>query len=242
MDSLDETTLPVVDAHERLVGMIDAKDLASVVLPIARKKGKEFIGGKYPMEIYVKSLMSHAPPAVDPDASLGEIVELMLSHKLHSIVITRNELPVGIITQLDLVELIASYGKRKGVYVQITGLEEGDPDIYDAIYSIIQKSMARINKLLKPDILTVHVAQQRQKGLVARYSIHAKLVAIGRTFYGRFEAWDLLRTVSGALDHIEKQIRKRAERKKHREKLRKRVQGRTRRKRREANISLSPLF
>jgi len=58
-------------------------------------------------EIYVFEVMTENVTTCSPDTALKEVVKILSSNRLSSLVITDNDEPVGIITERDMVAIMA---------------------------------------------------------------------------------------------------------------------------------------
>jgi CBS domain-containing protein len=210
---LDERMLPVTDNNDRLVGMIDIKHLTPVLeAPRRRSRAGEISGERIPCDISVKSVMSTPPVSVSPNARVKDVINLMISNDVSSVVVARDRKPVGIITHLDLIELVARYMERAEVYVQITGLEEQDPSVYDAMYALIQKTMKKISKIATPRLLSLHVVHHHHEYDFTKYTIRGRLNTDRKLFVGKAYDWDLMKALGDLLAHMEVQVRREHER------------------------------
>ncbi len=212
MKDLDERSVPVCESSGHLIGVVGIRDLADY---FARERESEtrgeVVGEKEALEIEVGSLMRTPPITVQPDARLSEAVDLMIEKDVSSILVVENREPVGIVTQVDIIELIASFGKAEEVFVQITGLEE-EPEIYDAMYERIQKTIDKTGEILSPKILNIHVAQHHSKGDTSKYTMRARLATDRGLFYARHFDWNIHKTLDGLMDQIEDFVREDKER------------------------------
>ena len=207
MKDLDERSVPVCESSGHLIGVVGIRDLADY---FARERESEtrgeVVGEKEALEIEVGSLMRTPPITVPPDARLSEAIDLMIEKDVSSILVAENREPVGIVTQVDIIELIASFGKAEEVFVQITGLEE-EPEIYDAMYERIQKTIDKTGEILSPKILNIHVAQHHSKGDTSKYTMRARLATDRGLFYARHFDWNIHKTLDGLMDQIEDFVR-----------------------------------
>jgi ribosomal subunit interface protein len=124
--------------------------------------------------------------------------------------------PVGIVTQLDVLELVASYQERRQVYVQITGLDEQDPDLYDEMYRLIEKTMNRITPITMPQLLMLHFTEHHRQKEGRNFTVRARLSTSHGLFFSEGSDYELFRVLDTVLDHLEKQIVKDKERTKDR--------------------------
>ncbi len=82
--------LPVVNANNELSGIISTKDLAGA--PDRRKP--------------IKSIMTSPVRIVKKSANVKSVIEIMLKHKICSVLVANEEDVVGIVTTDDLLKLL----------------------------------------------------------------------------------------------------------------------------------------
>ncbi|MDI6917802.1 MAG: CBS domain-containing protein [Thermoplasmatales archaeon] len=211
-------TLPVVDKNGEITGAFGLKDISSFFEANRIKASKgEVYGEKNPVNIEVKSIMHSPPITVNQKANVGAVIDLMTKHSISSVFVEEKQKPVGIITQADILGILAGLKERKGAYVQITGLEE-DPSVYNTMYKIIEKYLKRINKMSAPQMLLLHVATYHPKGKTAKYSVSAKLNTPRKLFVSKSRAqlyqWDLMKSLDEVMSHLEKMVRREKEKEK----------------------------
>ncbi len=213
MKGLMEKSLPVVDNGGRLVGAVSMQEVMEVLwTPKAAKPANEIIGGREAPEIAVGSVMSRPAVSVAPADTIGKVASLMVEKGLATVFVAEDGKLVGVVSQADLMEQVISLKTREGVYVQITGLDEEDPDVYTILYEQIEKSMRRIDKIQFPRVFTVHVSAYHHDGLRSKYSLHARLTTDRGMYYASGTDWDLHRTVDSLLDQLEKTVKREHER------------------------------
>ena len=102
LQNLDIRHLPVVNETYELVGMISDRDLRAVSVPYFLDE--ETAGSiAAVLDADVSSVMSGDVISVDEDATAGEIVLLMLEHKIGAVpVIDVEGLLVGIVSYVDV--------------------------------------------------------------------------------------------------------------------------------------------
>ena len=88
LQALDVRHLPVIDNEGQLVGMLSDRDLRSSL---------------FPLDASVSSVMSTDVIAVDLDADVAEIIDLMLDNKIGAVpVLDSDDVLVGIISYVDV--------------------------------------------------------------------------------------------------------------------------------------------
>ncbi len=217
MYKLDVRALPVIDSNEEIVGVVGLKDLAKVThRERNRQTTGDVKGGKIaPTKMAVRGVMNSPPITINEDQKIVDVVELMNSNNISSIIVTKKNKPVGIVTQFDLIELIASFKHEDQVFVQISGLHEADPDAYDMMYELIQKHIKRVSKIVTPKIFTIHVAAHEAGSdhISGDVTVRGRMTTEHELYYSSAEDWDLMKALSTMLSIIEKSVRKDKEKK-----------------------------
>jgi CBS domain-containing protein len=210
MKGLMEKSLPVVDKSGRLVGAVSMHEVMEIIWsPKSSKPYNELVGSdKEPPDIAVGSIMSRPAISVLPSDSIGKVASLMLEKGLATIFVHEGERLVGVVSQADLMEQVISLKKREGVYVQITGLVEEDPDVYNVLYDQIEKAMNRIDKIQFPRVFTVHIQTYHSEGMRSKYSIHGRLTTDRSMYYASQTDWNLYKTMDALLDQLEKTVKR----------------------------------
>jgi len=211
-------TLPVADKNGNIIGAFGLKDISSFFEASRNKSSRgEVSGERIPVNIEVKSVMHSPPITVDQKANVGAVIDLMTQHRISSVIVEERQKPVGIVTQADILGLLAGLKERKDVYVQITGLEE-DASVYNVMYEVIEKYLKRISKMLTPQMLMLHVTTYHPKGKNAKYSVSAKLNTPRKLFVSKSRAqlyqWDLMKSLDEVMSHLEKMVRRGKEKEK----------------------------
>lgn len=212
MKQLAVRTLPVVDENQRLTGVVGVKDIARIWTPKTKESTGELAGEKISLEIEVKSIMNTDPISIESEGKVRDVIKLMQRHEISNILVTEKEKPIGIITTLDLIELLARLKEREALYVQITGLDEEDADMYDEMYELISKSMKKINRMEKTRILALHVTQYHNRSFVKEYELRARLSTEKQMFYAQGKGWALLKALDEILEAFERMVIKEKER------------------------------
>ena len=107
---------PVIDENGDLVGVISQTDLIRAVVG-------DFLGpdSEDLLEVFGESgnfgdpllgktageVISHVIYSAEPNDPVGEVARKMLAHHIHRLIVVENNKPVGIISSMDLVTLLA---------------------------------------------------------------------------------------------------------------------------------------
>ena len=208
MRDLDVRTLPVVDAEGRLTGVLGVKDIMAYY---GKERGQRRSAAGVPgdtvdLSITVGSLMNSPAIHTTVESNMAEVVSLMADNHISSVVVVDKEAPTGIVTHMDVLELVASYQERRQVYIQITGLEEHDPDVYDEMYGLIERRMQKITPIAMPQLLMLHFTEHHHPAEPRHYSIRARLSTNTGLFFSEGQDFDKFRALDNVLEHIERQI------------------------------------
>ncbi|MBS3815951.1 MAG: CBS domain-containing protein [Candidatus Thermoplasmatota archaeon] len=208
MDRYDVRVLPVVDQHEKLIGMIGIQDILNkVARPIPREE-KNSKGGEIDSpqrDIEVKSVMSESAITISLNSSIHDAAKKMNERGISTLVVTREGEIKGVITQFDLIEMITSFREADQVYVQISGLK-GRSDVYDQMYDMIQKCLGKMNKVLDPLVLNVHVVSHQEDGTQAKYSVRLRLSTDFGMYYAKKVDWNMMEALDEGLDSLKKRV------------------------------------
>jgi len=209
MRGLDEKNLPVLDKEGRLVGVIGMMDIMKATWKPKKAQKKEFKSDNKPVEVIVSSIMNKPAICVSPENLVEDALRKMIRRDISTIFVTENSKLTGVLTLKDILEQAMSMEKREeGVFVQLTGLQVEDPDIYDSIYSIIQKGLIRTAKFATPRLFNAHVVTYNHQGLRSKYSVHARLTTDKSMYFAKTSDWDLFKAMNDSLEVLEKEIKK----------------------------------
>ena len=212
MQALGERSVPVVDEHRHLVGVVGHRDVSDLFArPKPRQSAGAVSGEKTHLQAQAKGVMRYPVVTVGPDATVAQAAALMVKHDISSVIVVDRDEPAGVVTKLDLVTLVAGLKEREELLVQISGLEE-QPDVYDSLYEVIRKAMQKLAQIVTPRSLVVHVQTYKAEGDRFKYSLHARFTTAHRMYYLSHFDWDLHGAMAGLMDLFERQIVKEKER------------------------------
>jgi acetoin utilization protein AcuB len=102
LQELNVRHIPVVNQSNELVGMLSDRDLRAVSVP--RTIDEEWLGElRIALETPVARVMSSNVVTVQEEASMPEVIELMLDNKIGAVpVVDADSALVGIISYIDL--------------------------------------------------------------------------------------------------------------------------------------------
>ena len=203
MRGLDIRTVPVIDDRGTVVGIVGMKE---IIDHNWRRKDRRTVGdlsGKSgASSILVESLCATAPKTVSWDDTIGKAAEIMLDSCISTLPVVENKKLVGILTQYDIIEMMAACKEREMMFVQISGLDDDDKYYSDSIDKMIQYEMGKIAKVKRPQSLSLHVVKYSAQGAKHKYSINARLILDGDMLAAKEVGWDIQKTVEDVLKKL----------------------------------------
>lgn len=102
--------LPVISTDEHLVGIVSDRDCRMALhLPDAKQTRQEEPITK---KTLISSIMTPAPITIEEDVPAHEAARLLLTHRISSLPVMRDETLIGIITTSDLLVAFMSISKK----------------------------------------------------------------------------------------------------------------------------------
>jgi CBS domain-containing protein len=97
--------LPVVDASNRLLGLVTQRDLfkaaMSSIVKISHEEERQWLG-----KVLVRDVMTKAVTTVDPEADLLDAADKLLTGKFGCLPVVENRRLVGILTETDFLQYV----------------------------------------------------------------------------------------------------------------------------------------
>lgn len=208
--SLDVTALPVISEGGKLQGILRISDMSSDLLTRRDKNRDDQIRGNRPQSgIKVSSLMSSAVSVSEGD-TLSSCSSRMVENKLHVIPVTgKNQKLVGVIENVDIIDLLAGRYSEGGILISVSGLEDGEEGLYDATFFLGDKFAQRFSRLTghKNGTLGIHVIKYRTEGEV-KYSVRTRLISGNISMAQDSHGWNYAKCLSEILDVYERRLKK----------------------------------
>lgn len=108
LDQHQVTSMPVIDAQGRLVGVVSEADvIRDVMLPDRRRHEIPVQVSGVPASLRVADVMTHLPLCVGPDDDLAEAVELLVSTQVKSLPVVEHDHVVGMVSRRDVIAVLA---------------------------------------------------------------------------------------------------------------------------------------
>jgi CBS domain-containing protein/ribosome-associated translation inhibitor RaiA len=198
--------IPVVNSEKKLSGVVTIFDLLKSVKPKERMSFYSMAAEKERlMGVPLSVVMNNKPTTVERKTSLSETVSLMRKYETDGVIVVENNIPVGIVTEKDLLEFYVSGLKQKGVYYQISGLADEDDFIVATVDRMIGDTLKKLSNIYDINSFFLHVKRYDKKGKV-KYSIRTRLLTNKGAFISKSYAWDLRSAVDEALDRLERLV------------------------------------
>ncbi len=100
--------LPIVDAENKLIGIVSSNDLAKVFLKLGRSPKRISLDiASIDAAISVSDIMTPYPVSVTPDTPLTKAVEIFSEKKFLALPVVENGELVGILSVKDVVSYLA---------------------------------------------------------------------------------------------------------------------------------------
>lgn len=214
MRDLEVRTVPVVDDYERLVGIIGIKDIVhyswSGTSTLRQSRG-DLAGENNPVELEVRSVMHEHPITLNADDKLTKAIDVMIENNISTIPVITGERMVGVITKYDVLEMMASVRNRDMVYTQISGLEEEDRFSLDTMEREVQSGLAKIAKITRPLLFTIHVSKYNNTGNSAKYSLIGRLSTENSQYMAKAVDWSLGQATVELMDNLDRIVKEKKE-------------------------------
>ncbi len=210
----DDAPIPVVDAHDRLVGAVGLADLAKVLWrPRSVGRGdrpKEDAARGRVDRVEVRSIMRRPAVTVPVGTEVSDAARRMTREKSSSVFVVEGDRLRGVLTQRDVLLYVAgghpSTRGRGEVFVQVHGFPlSRDPELLEQIDRAVGRGLRRIGRRVRPMLLDLEL---RPEGVhrTANTTVLARLVTDGGgTFYASRSAWNPLMAVARVLEQVERQ-------------------------------------
>ncbi len=208
MERYHVRVLPVVDTHGKLIGMVGIQDiLDKVTRPIAREEKGNMSGeiDSPQRDVDVDSVMAEPAITTTPNSMIYDAAEKMNEGDISTLVAIEGEDIKGVLTQFDLIEMITSFREADQVFVQISGLK-GHHGVYDQMYEVIQRTLSKVNRVLDPLVLNIHVVSHQEEGTQSKYSMRLRLSTDYGMYYAKEVDWNMMNALDKALDSLERRI------------------------------------
>jgi CBS domain-containing protein len=99
---------PVVDDEGDLIGVVSTTDLLAAMAPAFKPGDPVDVRSLHELKNQrVGTLCERPPVRCGEDIAVGELCQLMIREHVHRVVVTRGAHPIGIVSAIDLVRIVA---------------------------------------------------------------------------------------------------------------------------------------
>lgn len=209
---LEEHPIPVLDRRGKLVGAVGVADLGRVLWRPVQPGHKDAKGGGSVFDVEIGTIMHSPAVTVARGTTAGAAAALMSREKVSSVFVVENGRPTGIVSQTDLLGLVAGGepGERAGgdVYVQVHGLRgSGDPAILSEVDRLVARGLRHLGRHSKPVLLSLHV-NPHSTHRAGDATVAARLHTDSGVFYASQTSWNFFTAVSDVMDELAGQIQR----------------------------------
>lgn len=187
MRSLDIRTVPVVEADGKVKGVIGMKEV------IDTNDGYRSLADLGDTKISVSSVCTNHAETITWDSDIEEAAEIMCKTGISTLPVLESGSAVGVITQYDILEIVAACRQREMLFVQLSGLSDSDKEYSDQIYEFIQGEVSKISKVGNPSSLTFHYGKYNEGGDRQKYSVSGRLALDSEVFTAKEVGWDIVK-------------------------------------------------
>ena len=202
---------PVVDADNKLVGIVSPHDTSTLVLsePPRQTKGDRKETKDDILSVNVKEIMTSNVVTCKEDDYLIEAINLLYkaNHKALIVVDAENH-PVGILTTSDLLETVSIPPKTEGYYFRVLG-DVDDTDMEQVIEMGVElvKKFADIIGTSGQMFIHAKVFPKRKFRGYVLYQTRVRITTdTGKTYVARSDGYGIFSAYAVALDRIEREI------------------------------------
>ena len=98
------TGVPVLDPHGRMLGVLSATDILTALAERRTEEERNLLLDDTP----VRDLMTPRPETIEPEADIREAAQRLLYLGIHRLFVEREGRVVGVVSQGDLVQALAT--------------------------------------------------------------------------------------------------------------------------------------
>jgi CBS domain-containing protein len=201
---------PVV-SEGKIVGMISIRDLIdSILQPKQSQTTGDLAGESTPvLNIPAKGIMTKPVITILPETTLQDAEKQMHKSNISSLVVVKDEKPVGILTKRDFLELLATLEEpSRAITVQFSAKDVGINQIQRGfIREDVESFATRFKNTIESGTLFVYM-KTHGTNYKGDQLIHCRLKFRTRkhTFFSSSEGYGVEQTFRVALDRLEKQL------------------------------------
>jgi CBS domain-containing protein len=200
--------IPIVD-KDKVIGVVETLDMIKFMEgreTLEARGGKiKKIGSKEKIGINSMSVMSliSQPAVLSGGKKIKDIVTIL--QKNEEVII--QDAGVCIVTPKDILEMIVSKPK-KGVYVQITGMQHESSEFQAKTDQTVDEFVQRMGKMIRDiDYLFIHV-DSMNKGGKTKYSMRIRFMTPFGLFVSHAWGWNPIEAMQSSFNKLQTEIMK----------------------------------
>lgn len=198
MRALDIRTVPVVSKDGDIEGVLGMSE----IIDHNWKGGSRSLAELSDVRIEVSSVCRDVVYTVNWDNDLESAADLMVKHGISTVPVLESGKAVGVVTQYDILEVVSACKQRDTLFIQLSGLSEGDKEFTDEIYKCIENEVSKVAKVGSPSSLTVHYAKYKESGDRQKYSVSARLALDSEVFTAKSIEWDIIKVTKDLMKKL----------------------------------------
>lgn len=160
--------------------------------------------------LMLSELVQRNPVTIDYGKSLKEAAQLLVEHGVSSLIVTKSNKPVGMLTELDIITKVMASGVHESNRIFISGLNDQTYEFEDEMRSALKVFLAKMEKMKSVSVAYVSVIVKKFGSNAYELSAHVSLgkegVLVSHTTGHIFE-----RTFFALLGNLEREITKKRE-------------------------------
>lgn len=203
--------LPVVDGRKRLVGLVDRSTMLVLERPkkAHRRHGDRSSEATRDNDLELGTVMETQPLRVEPGTPVSEVARLMTERETTSALVLRDGQLEGIVTTVDILELLVARPPREGVYIQITGQQALDAFERERLHAVLDGEARKVASIYEgTEYLYVHVKRHDREGQRSRWRVRTRLFTRAGMFYSRAAGYDLPVVADDAMEKLDRVVRR----------------------------------
>ncbi|MBW6452008.1 MAG: CBS domain-containing protein [DPANN group archaeon] len=219
----DISRLPVIDSDDKLIGLVESKDIITKKIEQNLEQGviksksenNSMTATTYTpnevanSEINIKSIMNTQIVTTDIYDDVENCFKNAKNLNITTIIAVDSEnIPLGLIAPKDIIQYIASFVETEQILYQISGINKLDLDEFEIekIHNIIKDTIMKISKQCEVNSFTIHIKEYKKQGENTKYTLRCKTDTYLGLFRTKTFGWDVLDITSNLLKNLEKNI------------------------------------
>jgi CBS domain-containing protein len=190
----------------RLAGLISMRDILDN-LTNPQERPPAFRSSTFSLSnIPIQNIMRTPVYTIDYGMPADSAIKQLLENRISSLVVTRSNKPVGIISVRDIIEAATATTTKVESRVMISGLDNNTREYEDSIQTSINALVDKINKFenVTVDYVSLNVKRSRERNyeLKVRFALQKK-----GTIFDHVTGYNLEDTLSNLMEKIYKRIK-----------------------------------